>query len=353
MAENGDYYVVAFSDVHIGHWEGDKNKRAFEDFVDGFIKKADRIDHLVILGDFLDLWRRDDDELLMANRELLRKLVYFKSIGKIGELQYVVGNHDYLIPWYKWRGYALRSESRRRRALLKEFNFTDASSEKPKSLKLPERGDQVNTAHTFEFKHGHQDGPGQLGAVYDEVCEWLCYQGNTGGLITSVIWKYRTYIPALVSLIFLGFCAWQFFLGQILWSAGFAIAAAVLILLSLWMMRSEELKLKRLPEDTQEKIRVHQTEMPVRGRGDYEEELWKLLPERQRARIFAQLEDIKIRRMPLVSKEYLIVGHTHVPEEGPPTWNLGSWIEDDDYPYLTIDRNGNGILHRWSYQEPS
>ena len=236
MSENGDYYAIAVSDIHIGHWGSDKNKRAFEDFVDGFVKKARRIDHLIILGDFLDLWRRDDDELLMENRELLQKLVRLKRSGKIGELQYVVGNHDYLIPWYKWRGYALRSTSRRRRALLKEFKFTDASSAKPKSLKLPERGDRVNTTHTFEFKHGHQDGPGQLGAAYDEICEWLCYQGNTGGLITSVIWKYKAYIPALVSLIFLGLSVWQFFIGQILWSAGLVVAAAALILLSIWMI---------------------------------------------------------------------------------------------------------------------
>ena len=353
MAVNGDYYVVAFSDVHIGQWEDDKNKRAFEDFVDRFLQNAERIDHLVILGDFLDLWRRDDDELLMENKELLQKLVRLKRSGKIGKLQYVVGNHDYLIPWYKWRGYALRTNSRRRRALLNEFEFTDASSEKPKSLKLPERGDRVQTRHTFEFRHGHQDGPGQLGATYDEICEWLCYQGNTGGLITSVIWKYRTYLPALVSLIFLGLFAWQFFLGNILWSAGFAVAAAVSILLSIWMMRSEELKLKTLPKETQKRIEIHQTEVGVRHRGEYEEELWKLLPEQQRTRIFAQLEDIKIRRMPPVGKENLIVGHTHVPEEGPPTWNLGSWIEGDDYPYLTIDRNGDLKLQRWAFQEPT
>jgi predicted phosphodiesterase len=352
MSENGDYYVVAFSDVHIGHWAGNRNKRAFVDFVDGFLENAVRIDHLIILGDFLDLWRRDDDELLTDNRELLQKLVRLKRDGKIGKLQYVVGNHDYLIPWYKWKGYALRTNSRRRRTLLNEFEFTEASSEKPKSLILPERGDRVNTAHTFEFKHGHQDGPGQLGAVYDELCEWLCHQGNTSGLITSVIWKYRTYLPALASLIFLGLAAWQFFLGNILWSVGFAIASAVSILLSLWMMRSEELKLKKLPEETRKKIKIQQTEVGVRDRGDYEEELWKLFPEKQRTKIFKRLEEIKIRSAPLVRNKNLVVGHTHIPDVGPPTWNLGSWIEGNDYPYLTIDRNGNLNLLRWAYHGP-
>ena len=215
LAEDDDYYAVAVSDVHIGNWDDEKNKRAFDSFVDGFLQKTRRIDHLIILGDFLDLWRRDDDELLKENSYLLQKLVNMKRSGKIGHLQYVVGNHDYLMPWYKWRGYAVRKESRRRRALLKEFEFTEASSEKPRTLDLPKQGERINTEKTFKFKHGHQDGPGQLGAVYDELCEWLCHQGNTSGLITSVIWKYRTYLPALISSIFLALSVWQFLLSQI------------------------------------------------------------------------------------------------------------------------------------------
>ena len=205
---------------------------------------------------------------------------------------------------------------------------------------------------TFEFKHGHQDGPGQLGAAYDEVCEWLCRQGNISGLITSKIWDIRTYLPALASVVFLGLSVWQFFLGNILWSAGLVVIAAVLILLSIWMMRSEELKLKKLPEDNRERILIHQTEVGVRDRGEYEEELWKLLPERQRTRVLTRLQRIKAKRRSVLFKDQLVVGHTHVPAAGPPKWNLGSWIEGDDYPYLTIDRNGNTQLLRWNYQGP-
>ena len=65
----------------------------------------------------------------------------------------------------------------------------------------------------------------------------------------------------------------------------------------------------------------------------------------------SRIEDIKLRIGPLDERVNHIVGHTHIPEEGPPKWNLGSWIEGDDYPYLTIDRNGGLRLHRWSYQE--
>ncbi|GAG70563.1 unnamed protein product, partial [marine sediment metagenome] len=46
-----------------------------------------------------------------------------------------------------------------------------------------------------------------------------------------------------------------------------------------------------------------------------------------------------------------VVGHTHEPMKGPPIWNLGSWVEGDDYPYLTIDHEGNTDCHLWSYQE--
>ncbi|MFW9834877.1 MAG: metallophosphoesterase [Candidatus Thorarchaeota archaeon] len=351
MAEDGDYYAVAVSDVHIGNWDDEKNKRAFESFVNGFLQKSRRIDHLIILGDFLDLWRRDDDQLIRENSYLLQQLVNMKRSGNIGHLDYVVGNHDYLIPWYTWRGYTVRSESRKRRALLNEFDFTEASSENPNFLNLPKQGEQINTAKSFVFKHGHQDGPGQLGSVYDELCVWLCHQGNTSGLITSVIWKYKTYLPALVSSIFLFLSTWQFFLGHILWSALFIVVAAALILLSLWMMRSEELKIRKLPQSTRKEIKVQQTEVMASDRGYYEEEVWQYFPTEQREKIMSRIEKIKQNIAPLDEQVSHIVGHTHVPEEGPPKWNLGSWIEGEDYPYLTIDRNGGVKLLRWSYHE--
>ncbi|GAG70558.1 unnamed protein product [marine sediment metagenome] len=253
MAETRDYYAVALSDVHIGYYDGGKSKRAFESFVDGFLKKARRIDYFIILGDFLDLWRRDDDELLKENTALLHKLVEMKDNGKIGTLEYVVGNHDYVIQWYKWKGYAIRKDSRKRRELLNKFEFTDASSAKDKieSLILPKKGDKAQFEKSFKFMHGHQDGPGLLGSIYDEFCIWLCHQGNTSGWITSKIWKYKAHLLAIASVVFLGFAALQFYYGQVLWSAVFAITSVVSILGSLWMIRKEELKFKKLPPDTQ------------------------------------------------------------------------------------------------------
>lgn len=353
MAETNRYYAVAFSDVHIGQWDGGKSKRAFENFVEGFLKKDIRINHLIILGDFLDLWRRDDDELLKENMKLLMELVKLKKAGRIGTLQYVVGNHDYVIQWYKWKGYAVRKDSRERREILNEFEFTDASSAKGKveSLILPKKGDNVKFEKTFEFRHGHQDGPGQLGRIYDEVCIWLCHQGNTSGWITSKIWKYKAYLPAIASIVLLGFAALQFYYGQVLWSAVFAIATVVSILGFIWMIRKEELKLKKLPQETQAKIVTHQTKKSVKDRGEYEEELWELLPEPLKTKIHARMKDIKPRKVPLDEETNLVVGHTHEPMESPPIWNLGSWVEGDDYPYLTIDHEGNTKLHRWSYRE--
>ena len=58
-------YAIAVSDVHLGYGGGDKN--AFKKFLQ--IKVGiERIRHLLLVGDILDMWRRDNESLI---KELL------------------------------------------------------------------------------------------------------------------------------------------------------------------------------------------------------------------------------------------------------------------------------------------
>jgi UDP-2,3-diacylglucosamine pyrophosphatase LpxH len=102
--------IIAVSDVHLGHQDEGKQERFLE-----FLNKCDteEIDHLVLLGDIFDFWRRSNglifycdgrkkadpreqanlERLVNTNCEILAKL----SQLKVKNLHYVVGNHDYYI----------------------------------------------------------------------------------------------------------------------------------------------------------------------------------------------------------------------------------------------------------------
>ncbi|MFW9847125.1 MAG: metallophosphoesterase, partial [Candidatus Thorarchaeota archaeon] len=201
FAFNDDYYVVAISDVHMGFDffdEFEKPRIPFQSFIEELESKDHKMDHFVILGDFLDLWRGDDDDVFKKGKSIVQSLVDMKG-KKIGKLHYLVGNHDFNIPWYKWDGYRLRKFSRKRRELLMEFNFKGGSSTFPRPLILPE-DDKTLNGKSFVFKHGHQDRYAEgLRPLYDLMCALLGGLGNETGWMASIAWKYKFYAPHLAT----------------------------------------------------------------------------------------------------------------------------------------------------------
>jgi UDP-2,3-diacylglucosamine pyrophosphatase LpxH len=86
----GDNVIVATSDVHLGYYCSDENlfKRFLDDVVD-----TKEVTHFVLVGDILDMWRRDNLKLLFGFGDILSKLEELQNKGK--QIYYVVGNHDY------------------------------------------------------------------------------------------------------------------------------------------------------------------------------------------------------------------------------------------------------------------
>ena len=128
-----DYFVVAVSDVHLGfHFDPSfpDPAIAFGKFIDELInpKNDHKIEHFVILGDFLDLWRRDDECVFERHHDILKDLVDMKNNKKIGELHYLVGNHDYNILWYKLYDQYIKVFSRNGRGWLKEFKVKSGNN---------------------------------------------------------------------------------------------------------------------------------------------------------------------------------------------------------------------------------
>src|SRR5713226_2732148 len=81
--------IVVTSDQHLGY--SNSNASDFLDFLTEISKRSDVTD-FVILGDFIDMWRRDVSGLFLENHEILEKVLDIKS--KIN-VYCVAGNHDF------------------------------------------------------------------------------------------------------------------------------------------------------------------------------------------------------------------------------------------------------------------
>jgi len=81
--------VVIVSDVHLGYQHSDHN--SFEGFLDMLLQSKD-VDTLIILGDFVDMWRRDASGLFLEFNPILEKII---ALTKKLEVYCVAGNHDF------------------------------------------------------------------------------------------------------------------------------------------------------------------------------------------------------------------------------------------------------------------
>ncbi len=87
--------AIVTSDQHLGY-EGDSkstgsNSTDFRNFLE-YLSTREDVKHLVILGDFIDMWRRDVSGLFLEYHEFVDKLI---DLQKNMEVRFVAGNHDY------------------------------------------------------------------------------------------------------------------------------------------------------------------------------------------------------------------------------------------------------------------
>ena len=92
--------IVAVSDVHLG-MKGAKEQK-FIDFLESLDFK--NISDFVLLGDIIDIWRRDFTKAVI---ECSRSLTLLNDLVDTTKIHYVVGNHDY----YMLRLYQLHGQN--------------------------------------------------------------------------------------------------------------------------------------------------------------------------------------------------------------------------------------------------
>jgi UDP-2,3-diacylglucosamine pyrophosphatase LpxH len=83
--------IIVTSDQHLGYEHS--NVSDFTNFLDFMMSRND-VQSLILLGDLIDMWRRDVSGLFLCFSEITKKLLDLRDSRKI-DVYIVAGNHDY------------------------------------------------------------------------------------------------------------------------------------------------------------------------------------------------------------------------------------------------------------------
>ena len=365
--KNRSNYAIAVSDVHLGYDKSDKE--AFKEFIQRVLEQGS-IDHLILLGDILDLWRRDNDGLIRESEDIFRMFRTLLENQKIGEIHYVVGNHDFVID----------TICEKFPILTNLFTFKSGISSIPKWLELPLAKEQKSFAKKYRFVHGHQFREG-LVPGYDGFCFLMCQQGDLLGRVSSTAWEFRIIFPIIAAIV----TVLLFYFSLTFLSI---IAGIVTMLLAVGIYgigkrpeskeelsfdKQVEVFIEALPFRTRRRI-IRYMKSPPHKRGKI-----NLVSEKDVMKAYKSVEDkipdlsvenayeiinkiidaspsnisYEITMKSLGPREHQVVGHTHHKDEGVDLTNLGCWEKGQGYHYLVINNQGNQDLMGFEKREVS
>jgi len=309
--------IVVVSDVHLAEMtkdsEVDRNvdlegrlsedDRQFLDFL-RYIKTHQLREggDLVLLGDVVDLWRRDFAKALRECSVIFSELMDFES-NKV-KIHYVVGNHDY---------YMLKL----RNNLFKGTHFCNVA----KSVRLSS-GDK-----SFFFIHGYQletlaNPHYKSQTTYEEFAEHLCLHGDDIGHAADEVWNLWSRLT--------------------IWWKVYRKLASV-------KKNTSALSLRRRPKDVTGALRS-MMEKP----GE------RLIGRNQAGSMIEMLagSDARSVYLGIEGGEVLVFGHTHKPYQCPPendvgnvkVVNTGSWKKSPCgyYSFVVIDE---GRVHFHEFKD--
>ncbi|MGB6531471.1 MAG: metallophosphoesterase [Candidatus Nitrosopolaris sp.] len=152
--------IIVTSDQHLGY---DKSNVAdFNNFLD-YILTDGEVESLILLGDLIDMWRRDASGLFLEFSEIVRKL--FRIAEKV-EVHIVAGNHDYHLLRLLDHGYPFKFYK----------SLPDPSSS---SVEITTTGNK-----RFIFKHGWEFDLAQHPLIMEAMCHNM--SDEEGQAISSV-----------------------------------------------------------------------------------------------------------------------------------------------------------------------
>lgn len=164
--------IIAVSDIHMAERLDDPHVKVddarFLEFLDHIatdqLKKGG---DLVLLGDIVDLWRRDFVKALMESDHAVARLI---EIGSKARVHYIAGNHDF---------HMLR---------MRELSENRFPFKVYKSLRLEDGKTK------FFFIHGYQlevlaNPYYKSMTAYENFCEGLCLAGDDTGNAADKLWE--------------------------------------------------------------------------------------------------------------------------------------------------------------------
>ncbi|WP_321430552.1 metallophosphoesterase family protein [uncultured Methanolobus sp.] len=154
--------IVAVSDSHLGMKGAKENE--FTDFIE-YLKDR-KIEHLVLLGDIIEIWRRNFTEAVM---DFSGTMTYLNRMLEGTQIHYIAGNHDYCL---------LHLDG----ALKNDMLF---SVEKNVVLRSKEQ--------EFFFFHGYQlevlcSPYYKSMKMYESFCEHMCLARDETGNAADKLW---------------------------------------------------------------------------------------------------------------------------------------------------------------------
>ncbi|MGY5859617.1 MAG: metallophosphoesterase [Candidatus Thorarchaeota archaeon] len=146
--------IIAVSDLHLG--DPASNRSGFLSFIEEFLKpNREEITDLVLLGDILDLWRKDSSTIIFDNLDVLNE-VY--ALGF--HVHYIVGNHDLEIVEF-----GLGS---------KNTDNPEGQSYKSGIMTVSDGQLLTNGGTKFRFIHGHQMNYWYALPFYETFSKAMC-----------------------------------------------------------------------------------------------------------------------------------------------------------------------------------
>jgi len=154
--------IVAVSDVHLGSEHSDK--AAFNAFLSSLHDDHELTD-LVLLGDIVDMWRRDASGVFLENMDTMQIIKDLQSRIKV---HYVAGNHDY---------HVLRLKNR-----APHYNYP---------FEFKETLDLRDGDRTYRFTHGAEFEYGNEINLMRPLMEILCHvMSDYEGVAEDELWIY-------------------------------------------------------------------------------------------------------------------------------------------------------------------
>ena len=148
--------VIVVSDVHLGYENSDK--KSFNIYLDGLQHDYEFTD-LVLLGDLVDMWRRDSSGVFLENHDTFEKVL---GLGQKVRAHYVAGNHDFHVLKMKGHSYPLN--------FIKGLDLTD--------------GD-----YNYRFLHGYEFDQDQKESHMEALCRVMSDEVES---IVSDAWSTMT-----------------------------------------------------------------------------------------------------------------------------------------------------------------